>query len=316
MSESDDESVEGEGNSRLNMSPSYTRSNGPNRGTPRQQNNGTLEWLPNPEQFSGPSSGTPKRSSAYSTSPVAGHKRRISDFQDEADYSSAFNPRAGTGNKRIAFAPLDLEAKPSNIHPLLMPESRKVTISSAAPHNFEIPGHEYADVVDRKILDASTAAEIFDHYTQSMAKHMPVVVIPHGTRAGEIRRTKPTLFLAILSVASGLVHTDLQRKLTREILRVYADCIISKGEKSLELVQALQVSALWYWPETEGDGKCYLLVHMAAIMAIELGMGKRSRANKERSHVGSREYPRPKPPVIDSTESKRAYLSTYFLCAT
>ena len=315
VSGSDDESAEGEGNSGLIVSPSYTRNNGPSRETPRQ-NNGTLEWLPNHEQYSGPSDGAHKHSSAYSTSPVAGRKRRISEFQDETEYSSAFDPRAVAGNKRPAFAPIELDAKPSNIHPLLMPESRKAATSSAPPHNPEIPGHEYADVVDRKILDASTAAEIFDHYTQSMAKHMPVVVIPRGTKAGEIRRTKPTLFLAILSVASGQVHTHHQHTLTREILRVYADSIICKSEKSLELVQALQVSALWYWPETEGDGKCYLLVHMAAIMAIELGMGKRPKAIRERSHAILREHPRSKPPATDSMESKRAYLSTYFLSAT
>lgn len=315
VSESDEESAEEEGDSRLKMSPNYAGNNDPSRETPRQ-NNGTLEWLPNPENYSGLSHGTHKQPSAYSTSPVAGRKRRISEFQSETEYSSPFDHCADPGNKRPAYAPLDRDVKPSNIHSSLVPESRTTALSSAPPHNSEIPGHEYADVVDRKILDASTAAEIFDHYTQNMSKHMPVVVIPHGTKAGEIRRTKPTLFLAILSVASGQVHPHLQRTLTREILRIYADSIICKGEKSLELVQALQVSALWYWPETEGDGKCYLLVHMAAIMAIELGMGKRPRALRERSHAVLREYPRSKVPGTDSMESKRAYLSTYFLSAT
>lgn len=314
-SESDDESAAGEGNSGLTMSPNYSRNNGPSRETPRQ-NNGTLEWLPNPEQYSGPSDGTRKHSSAYSTSPVAGRKRRISEFQTETEFSTPFDPRAVAGNERPAYVPLEPDAKPSNLHPLLMPESRKATTSSAPPHNQEIPGHEYADVVDRKILDASTAAEIFSHYAQNMAKHMPVVVIPHGIKAGEIRRTKPTLFLAILSVASGQVHPNLQPTLTREILRVYAESIICKSEKSLELVQALQVSALWYWPETEGDQKCYLLVHMAAIMAIEIGMSKRPRALKERSYMVLKEYSRSKPHVTDSMESKRAFLSAYFLSAT
>lgn len=315
VSESDGESAEGEGNSHLNVSSSYTRTSVSCQETP-QQANGTLEWLPNPEQYLGPSDGPRKHSSAYPTSPVAGRKRGISEFQNEPEYSSAFDPRAGFGTNRPAFAPLERDGKPSNTHPLLVPESRKATASSAPPHDPEIPGHEYADVVDRKILDASAAAEIFDHYTQNMAKHMPVVVIPHSTKAGEIRRTKPTLFLAILSVASAQVHTDLQRTLTREILRVYAESIICKSEKSLELVQALQISALWYWPETEGDGKCYLLAHMATIMAVELGMSKRPRAIKERSHPMLREYPRSKPPATDSMETKRAYLSTYFLSAT
>ena len=138
-------------------------------------------------------------------------------------------------------------------------------------------GNEYADVVDRKILDAETAAKIFRHYTTNMAPHMPVVVFPATTTPGEIRQTKPILFLAILSVAAGHDYPELQKILVREVTRRYADCLIVKNDKSLELIQALQVSTIWHSPEDYKDAKTYQLIFLASVMAIALGLGQRRR---------------------------------------
>ncbi|MCJ1476300.1 hypothetical protein MMC13_004966 [Lambiella insularis] len=140
-----------------------------------------------------------------------------------------------------------------------------------------IPDHEYADVVDRKIIDADTAARIFDHYTNTMTPHMPAVVFPPTTSSGEIRRTKPILFLAILSVASYRECPKLQKILHKEITRVYADSIICKGERSLELIQALQVSSIWFSPEDYKDAKPYQLIHMAVSMAFALGLSQQKK---------------------------------------
>ena len=137
--------------------------------------------------------------------------------------------------------------------------------------------NEYADVVDRKVLDAETASKIFRHYTTNMAPHMPVVVFPATTTPGEIRQTKPILFLAILSVAAGYDYPELQKILVREITKKYADCLIVKNDKSLELIQALQVSTIWHSPEDYKDAKTYQLIFLASVMAIALGLGQRRR---------------------------------------
>lgn len=179
------------------------------------------------------------------------------------------------------------------------------------------PTHEYADVVDRKILDATLAAEIFEHYTQKMATHMPLVVFPPDTPAGAIRKHKPALFLAILSVASCQDHPDIQRTLAKEIMRSFADRIVYKGEKSLELIQALQVLTIWYWPEENRDAQTYQLIHMAAVMAIDLGLGRRAKTGREPYHALWKDYPRMKSAghMWDTAESRRAWLGCYLLCA-
>ncbi|KAL8853606.1 MAG: hypothetical protein Q9221_001592 [Calogaya cf. arnoldii] len=179
------------------------------------------------------------------------------------------------------------------------------------------PTHEYADVVDRKILDATLASELFEHYIRKMAKHMPLVVFAADTPAGAIRKHRPILFLAILSVASGQEHPDIQRILAKEIMRTFADRIIYRGEKSLELIQALQVLTIWYWPEENRDAQTYQLIHMAAVMAIDLGFGMRAKGSGEPYHAIWKDQPRPKSSVraSETIEIRRAWLGCYLLCA-
>ncbi|MCJ1403705.1 hypothetical protein MMC11_006928 [Xylographa trunciseda] len=177
------------------------------------------------------------------------------------------------------------------------------------------PGHEYADVVDRKVIDAEAATRIFDHYRTSMAPHMPAVVFSANVTAGEVRRTKPILFLAILSVASYHGYPKIQKTLLREITRVYAESIICKGEKSLELVQALQVSTIWYAPEDYRDAKPYLFINMAVSMAIALGLSQKRKFFTGLSMNGWRENMQPRTSLAHecSIDHYRAWLACFSL---
>lgn len=253
---------------------------------------------------------------------AAGRKRRHSeDNQDLAGNllapASMSGPTTKSANDRT-------KSYPSNIHDFLIPNetraSKRPSVVSAGSSSSQLnlPAHEYADIIDRKILDAGTATQIFDHYIRDMAFHLPAVVFPQGTTAAEIRRTKPTLFLAILSVSSGLSHPEIQRVLTKELTRVYADRIIIKGEKTLELIQALQISALWYWPpEHYEELKFYQLIHIGVVMAIDVGLGKRSKPSTHGNLGLWRDHPWKKTPFPNpnSVESRRAWLGCYFLCA-
>ena len=181
--------------------------------------------------------------------------------------------------------------------------------------DLSLPSHEYADVVDRKILDAAMAAEIFYHYVNNMAKHMPVVTFPPEITAGEIRQTKPTLFLAILSVASSQDYPDIQKTLLREVKRVYADSIIYRGEKSLELIQALQVSSIWCGPDLKDNTRPYQIINTAAVMAMTIGLGRRKKIEKSHGFGIWKNAQQSKNSAIDPTsrESRRALLGCYTL---
>lgn len=230
-------------------------------------------------------------------------KRRRSEYEDEDGHRSSTFPARRPSNKSFDSG---------NINPLFSAEIRSGACSSITAGS-SAPSHEYADIIDKKILDAPTAAKIFSYYTNNMAVHMPIVVIPPDITVGMIRKNKPTLFLAILSVASAQDYPDLQGILTREIMKSYADRLIRKHERSLELVQALQVSTTWY----SKDANFYQLIHLAATMGIELGISTRTKTHKERFLERWKDNLRAKPEMSakEKLESQRAWLGCYFLCA-
>jgi len=182
------------------------------------------------------------------------------------------------------------------------------------PPRFTPPtSYESADVIHRGILPVETAKELFDHYSQNMAPQMPLVPISLDTTAEIVRISKPILFLAILSVASGQNYPQVQAALKHETKRTLADKIIVRGEKSLELVQALQVVIVWYWPEANGDSQYFQLAHIATIMAIDLQIDRSPRGASSQSKLIA--IPGPKSRFLDTEaiECRRAWLGCYLL---
>lgn len=115
---------------------------------------------------------------------------------------------------------------------------------------------------------------------------VPVVVFPDGITAAEVRRRKPALFLAILSAGPGQLPLETQQAMATCLMVLFSEWIILKGEKSLDLIQALQVATLWYSP----PGKLtqlnfFLLQNLAGVMAIDLGLNKQRRLHWKRPLV-------------------------------
>ncbi|KAF8463168.1 hypothetical protein BDZ91DRAFT_796662 [Kalaharituber pfeilii] len=135
------------------------------------------------------------------------------------------------------------------------------------------PEEVYQDVVDRGLLSMDVAAQLFNRYVNEMAPLFPGVVFSPHTTALQIRTTQPTLFLSILAIASGTSGSALHSELNKEAIRLLADRVICKGEKSLELIQSLVLNSVWqYPPNNNEEPKLYQLVHMAAVMAMDMGI--------------------------------------------
>ncbi|KAK1829814.1 hypothetical protein QBC39DRAFT_392276 [Podospora conica] len=175
---------------------------------------------------------------------------------------------------------------------------------------------EGPDIVDRGLLNMEQAEMLFKRYTTQMAPHLPAVVFPADMTAADLRVEKPILFHAVMAVASAEI-TSIQRALTKELMQLFAESIVIIGRKSLELVQALQVAVIWYWPpEAFEELKFYQLVHIGAIMAIDIGLGRKTQANSGfRQHMPQGDHPLKKnaPPDSTTIEARRTWLACYFL---
>ena len=176
------------------------------------------------------------------------------------------------------------------------------------------------DVIDQGLISLEEAEECFVRFTEVMLPHFPIVVFPPGTTASIVRRTRPVLFLAILGAASGHLGEGIRKTLMEEVMRTFADRIIMRGDKNLDLVQAIQVSAVWYFPPEHFDEiRVYQFIHMAAIMAIELDFVRAARPSTSRlSLLKDAEVARPPPinsaPKEPQAECQRALLCCYILC--
>lgn len=175
---------------------------------------------------------------------------------------------------------------------------------------------DQGDIIDRGVISMDLAADLFSRYSERMAPHLPAVVFPPSQTAVELRRSKPMLFLAVMAAAGSEIHS-LQTVLQRELMTIFAEKVFLSGEKSLELVQALLVAVIWYWPpEHFEELKFYQLVHVAAVMAIDVGLGRKGATRRPMGNSYSwqpHSFRRQGPFDSTSIECRRAWLGCYFL---
>ena len=208
----------------------------------------------------------------------------------------------------------ELHKPPTPGYPPSKASAQQYMYSSELPRRDE---GEYPpmDPINHGLLDTHTAKKCFDRYMAEMCYHLPIVVFPTNTKWEEVRRTKPILFLAVLAVASGTIRPDLQTRLISEVTRLLADRIVYRGEKSMELVQTIQCITTFYQPpERYEELNFNQLIHIAAVMALDLGMGKRFKKGSLalwRSHTENKR-PLPDP---NSAETRRCWLGCYYMCS-
>ncbi|KAI5356666.1 putative zn(2)-C6 fungal-type DNA-binding domain-containing protein [Septoria linicola] len=174
------------------------------------------------------------------------------------------------------------------------------------------------------LVSPPLGVQIFDRYVEKLAPHMPAVIFAPGTEAEQVWKQTPILYVSILSAAGyGILHPDVSSQLSEEAIKAIADCVVVNGAKSIELVQAMQVLALWYKPpENARQTNFYQIIHMAAVMAIDLGLGKRFNPAKLRRGFNGNgphsEYApgAAQPTNSDTLEARRAWLGCYYLCAS
>ncbi|EON67375.1 hypothetical protein W97_06628 [Coniosporium apollinis CBS 100218] len=199
---------------------------------------------------------------------------------------------------------------------VLMSENAEI---AAEAHDYGRSARPFVDHSNliRKIdelLDPGEAERIFDRYVREVSPCFPAVPFPPNTTAEQIRTSKPLLFLSILAGTSyGInVRPEIQRELWVMLNDEFANALWRNAEKSLEIVQALQVGVLWYRPPSAFEQhNFYQMANTAAVMALDLGLGKRVVSG--RKHPGSGPYRRCLPHQ-DSVEARRAWLVCYFLC--
>jgi len=103
----------------------------------------------------------------------------------------------------------------------------------------------------------------------------PIIRLP--TELDRIRSKSPVLLLSVLAhtFTQELQGTDIDvhDELVRETMRILGDEVIGRGQRSIELVQALLVATFWNKVTRSGQqGSCYQILQLAVDMAIDIGI--------------------------------------------
>ena len=236
--------------------------------------------------------------------PTIGTKRRLSETRAEYIFDS--------NNSELSAEPQHSKGTMSGV--------KVPTFSSAfqswAPGAKEVNDSDYVDVIDRGLVDMESARKMFQRFVTDMAPQLPAVVFPPDTTADEVRKRTPLLFLAILAAASGTIAPRLQIDFTSEVVRTFADRVICRGKKSLELVQGLLVTSTWYQPPDRYEELNFnQLIHIAAVMGIDLGMGKRTKASTADGYWKDHRDKNAGAVDPNGVLFRRTWLGCYFMCA-
>ena len=220
------------------------------------------------------------------------------------------------------------EEPPSSLSPIYPPLSGPSALdhgaSLSAPSLTPLPtSASYSpdmssndDVVDRRVISLELADELVAIFIHELTEFCPAVVLPPETTASDLRRSKPVLFLSVIAAASMSVDASVAAILNRELVRLYAERFFIQGEKSLELVQALILMVAFYHPpDSPLKLQHYQYIHIAATMALEIGLASKRRVS---SRSGSRGRESEHGVLYDEhmAEQARAILWCYHLAST
>lgn len=170
------------------------------------------------------------------------------------------------------------------------------------------------DVVDRGIISIDDAEHLVAFFIHELASFFPLVVLPSVTTAAQLRQSNPILFLSVIAAASISINASLANVLNREMIRLYAERFFIEGEKSLELVQALLVMIVFYFPPASPlKLQFYQYTHIASTMALEIGLATKRRVSKKKADRRNSKY---EPHDEHLAEQARTVLGCYHLSST
>lgn len=241
----------------------------------------------------------------------------------EAPPTASCIPQAGTTDRIDVSAPISNAAGSMS----------SCSLTSRQPFTVERQKSDGdRDIIDRGLISIATAKLLLETYRRDLYPLFPMVAVPQYVTMEQMRQSRPTLFLTILAAAAMKDHPHLSAALDKEILQNYATRSLVQSEKSLQLVQSFLLSAVWYHPPKKFEQlKYYEYIHMAATMAMDMGIGTRPVPHRSQfgpgngrdvHHLEDARNPdlsmsnRSGDFDIDtsSLESRRTFVSCYCLC--
>jgi hypothetical protein len=205
----------------------------------------------------------------------------------------------------------ELEAQVQELRIALRDQSSSTTPSRSPGGLPENRNHAVLSFLDARI-PPSKQQDLLRLFAHQAGAAWPVIRLPMQLDC--IRAKSPALLLSMLAYSATQetqgTELDVHDELVRETMHILGDEVIGRGQRSLELVQALLIAAFWNKPTRRGlQGSCYQVVQLAADMAIDLGIAGFSLQPSPVAYFCRHEDP-------TSLEARRTWLACFVALST
>jgi hypothetical protein len=208
------------------------------------------------------------------------------------DHSNALVPEGG--------ASVNLAPTSSQVNSEAPVSSCGATPIAVSRSDTSLPAKEV-----RRTLTPSLKTDLFNKFNAELMQHLPVTLFSDGEDAAMAQERSSTLFLAAITAAAGDADIEVHSTLHDQLAQDFATRIVVDGEKSVELVQALLFAAAFHNPpDAFKKPKFYQYIHMAAIMAIDLGLG----------NSGCATSPNGPEDEMERNVCRRTFIASYMTC--
>ncbi|CAK7218335.1 hypothetical protein SCUCBS95973_003449 [Sporothrix curviconia] len=180
----------------------------------------------------------------------------------------------------------------------------------------------YGDVIDRGLVQEELASVLLTEFTTYSEKQFPFVTMPSYASLSYMRRDRPYVLLAILTVTAD---TALQARLALEFRKAFAQAMLVESRNSLDLLQSVLIFCIWHHQYFRPySSQLYQLSQIAVTMAVEINLpgtmsptlaslmaphqqalGQRTRSSRT-----------PTEQMANEIERARTFLGTYCLSAS
>jgi hypothetical protein len=205
----------------------------------------------------------------------------------------------------------ELEAQVEELKSVLREQSSSTTPSRSPGDLQEDYNHAVLSFLDARI-PPSKQQELLLLFPQQAGAVWPVIRVP--TDVDRIRAKSPVLLLSVLAYTFTQqmqgTELDVHDELVRETMHILGDEVIGRGQRSLELVQAMLVATFWNKTTREGQqGSCFQIVQLATDMAIDLGIAGSPLQPSPVAYFSRHEDP-------TSLEARRTWLACFVALST
>ncbi|KAL7911586.1 hypothetical protein GGI35DRAFT_294097 [Trichoderma velutinum] len=123
------------------------------------------------------------------------------------------------------------------------------------------------------LLSTGKAIALFNDFASNVLTQCPIVAFSSHETFDWLRRRQPTLLLAVITAACRASDPGVFRKLHFQLRGDLSEQVMVRGNKSVELVQAILVMVEWYdTPDDMGHLNFYTWIQIAGLMVRELGL--------------------------------------------